>query len=218
MEFEIYDLGLVDFKKAWDFQKEVFLKVKQGLKGSTLVLCRHYPVITLGRLAKRENLKISDAELRERGIQIYSVERGGDITYHGPGQQMLYFILNLRHFKNDLHLFLRYLEDTAIDVLSQVGIFSQRISGLSGVWVGNQKISSLGIAVKNWITYHGLAINVRADDLANFALIRPCGLDIKMTSMETVLGKKVSFREVKESLIRGREYDQSSLAGIRTGY
>jgi lipoate-protein ligase B len=202
MKFEVFDLGVVDYQKGWDFQKDIFAKVRSGSLKSALILCRHYPVITLGRSAKKDKSLISEAELKNRAIQIYSVERGGDITYHGPGQQLLYPIINLQYFKNDLHLFLRYLEDMAIDVLSQFGIFSQRISGLTGVWVGNKKISSIGIAVKNWITYHGLAINVKADDLSNFSLIRPCGMDIKMTSMETVLGREVFFEQVKESLIR----------------
>ena len=214
MEFELHDLGLVDFKKAWDFQKEVFLKVKEGSKDPTLILCRHYPVVTLGRSAKKENCKISETELKDRGIQVYSADRGGDITYHGPGQQMLYFILDLKYFKNDIHLFLRYLEGMAIDVLSRFGISSQRKSGFSGVWIGDKKVSSVGITVRNWITYHGLAINVKADDLANFSLIRPCGMDIDMTSMETVLGTEVSFWKVKDGLVRRWEYDQGDFANL----
>jgi len=213
----LYDLGLIDYQKAWDFQKEIFAKVRCGSLKSALVLCRHYPVVTLGRKAGKDNFRISESELKDRGIKIYSVERGGDITYHGPGQQVLYPIVKLEYFRNDLHLFLRYLEDIAMDILSQFGIPGERISGLTGVWVNGKKISSVGIAVKNWITYHGLSINIKAGDLFNFSLIRPCGMDIKMTSMETVLGRGVSFQEVKNALIRRCGYDQCNLAGVGRG-
>jgi lipoate-protein ligase B len=196
MEVEIFNLGLIEFKKGWDFQKEIFDKVSSGLLKSALVLCRHYPVVTLGRNAKKFSFKISQSELKERGIKIYPVERGGGITYHGPGQQIFYPIFNLRYFKNDLHLFLRYLEEMAIGILTRLGIFGQRLSGLTGVWVNDKKISSVGIAVKNWISYHGLSLNIKADDLFNFSLIRPCGMDIEMTSVETLLGREVSFEEV----------------------
>jgi lipoyl(octanoyl) transferase len=216
MEFELYDFGLVDFKRVWDFQKEVFLKVREGSKDPTLIFCRHDPVITLGRSAKKDELKTSEAELKNRAIQLYSVDRGGGITYHGPGQQMLYFILDLKYFRNDIRLFLRFLEDMVINVLAQSGILGQRISGFTGVWVDDEKISSVGITVRNWIAYHGLAINVKADDLSGFSLIQPCGMDIQMTSMETVLGRKVTFAEVKKNLIRRWENDQGNLAGIGT--
>jgi len=202
MDVEVFDLGLIDYQKGWDFQKEILDKVRYGSLKSALVLCRHYPVITLGRNAGKDSFRISDSELKEKGIKIYSVERGGGITYHGPGQQIFYPIFNLYYFKNDLHLFLRYLEGMAISILARFGIFGQRISGLTGVWVNDKKISSLGIAVKNWITYHGLSINIKADDLSNFSLIRPCGMDIKMTSVETILSREVSFQEVKNALIR----------------
>jgi len=218
MLFNIFDLGLVNFQKAEQFQKEVFKAVKNNFLKSALILCQHYPVITLGRQAKKLNIKASGEELKRRGIPLYEIERGGDVTYHGPGQLVVYPIFNLDYFKRDIHLFLRRLEELAMQVLSDFGIFSQSQPGLTGVWVENKKIASIGIAIRNWITYYGLAINIKRDDLSNFSLIRPCGMDIMMTSLESVLGEEVSVDSVKEILIRRLQNDQSSLAGIRRGY
>jgi lipoate-protein ligase B len=203
MDFKIFDLGFVDFKKAWQFQKEIFTEVKNGYLTSALLVCRHYPVITLGRLGKKENILVSEYELKKREIQIYQIERGGDVTYHGPGQITVYPIFNLNYLKKDIHLFLRRLEDIVIRLLSDIGIMALRFPGLTGVWVGPspQKIASVGIAIKNWITFHGLSINIKNNDLDNFSLIRPCGMDIKMTSLETVLDKDIELDTVKNNLI-----------------
>jgi lipoate-protein ligase B len=202
MEFEIFDLGLVDFKEFLEFQKGVFGYVKSGSFKSALVLCRHFPVITLGRRALMENIRVSEAELKSKGIQIYSIERGGDVTYHGPGQITAYPIFDLGRLKKDVHLFLRQLEQVVIDLLSDFGIKGIRCSGLTGVWVGKQKIASIGIAIRSWITFHGLSINIKKDDLDNFRLIRPCGMDIEMTSLETVLGREIEAVTIKDILIR----------------
>jgi len=215
MPFKIFDLGLIDFKKAEQFQRETFKAVKNNFLKSALILCQHYPVITLGRQAKKLNIKASGDELKKRGIPLYETERGGDVTYHGPGQLVVYPILNLDYFKRDIHLFLRRLEELAIQVLSDFGISGQRRPELTGVWVGDEKIVSIGIAIRNWITYHGLTLNIKKDDLPNFSLIRPCGMDIMMTSLESVLGKEVLIDSVKEILIRRLQNDKSSLAGIR---
>lgn len=202
MEFEIFDLGLVEFKEFLEFQKGVFGYVKSGSFKSALVLCRHLPVITLGRRALMENIRVSEAELKSKGIQIYSIERGGDVTYHGPGQITAYPIFDLGRLKKDVHLFLRQLEQVVIDLLSDFGIKGIRCLGLTGVWVGKQKIASIGIAIRSWITFHGLSINIKKDDLDNFRLIRPCGMDIEMTSLETVLGREIEAVTIKDILIR----------------
>jgi len=198
----ILDLGLIEYIKALELQKEFFNKVKTGSLKSALIFCRHYPVITLGRQARIENLKAGKSILSSRGIQVYPVERGGDVTYHGPGQLVIYPILHLDAFKKDLHFFLRKLEDTVIAVLSEFGIEALARKNLTGVWVGKQKISSIGITVKNWISYHGLALNVKNADLDNFSLIKPCGMDIEMTSMETILKKDIAFEDIQKSFIR----------------
>lgn len=201
MQFRVFDLGLIDFKEAWEFQREIFDDVKDSSIESALILCQHYPVITLGRKALKENIGVCERELKKRGIQVYEIERGGDVTYHGPGQIIVYPIFNLIYFKKDIHLFLRRLEEAVIDFLAEWGIRGARYAGLTGVWVDNQKIASIGIAVKNWITFHGLSINIKKDDLDNWLLIRPCGMDIEITSLETRLGREVEIDSIKRALI-----------------
>jgi lipoate-protein ligase B len=195
------DLGLTDFKQAWQFQKEVFQQVRAGLEDPALIFCRHYPVITFGRQAKRENIKASPNELADQGILVYEVERGGDVSYHGPGQLTVYPVVNLNYLKKDIHWFLRELEGAVINWLAGLGVASQRYAGYSGVWVGEKKIASIGIAIKNWVTFHGISVNIKENDLAGFGLIRPCGMDIKMTSLETVLGRQVDVLQIKDDFI-----------------
>lgn len=217
MEFKIFDLGSIDFQKAWNFQKEIFQKVKNNYFKAVLILCQHYPVITVGRLGKRENIKTSLNELKNRSIYIYEIERGGDVTYHGPGQLIAYPIFNLNYLRKDIHLFLRQLEEVVIDFLSDFGIKGLRHSGLTGVWIDKsrpfstntydwkgrdkQKIASIGIAIKNWITFHGVSVNIKKEDLVNFQLIKPCGMDIEMTSLETILEKDIGIDEIKKNFI-----------------
>ncbi len=201
MEFRIFNFGLVDFKKAWQFQKEIFREIKNNYFNGALILCQHYPVITVGRQGRQENIKVPLPELKNRGILMYEIERGGDVTYHGPGQLIAYPVFNLNYFKKDIHLFLRQLEELVIDLLSDFGINGLRYKGLTGVWIDKQKIASIGIAIRNWITFHGLSINVKKDDLDNFRLIKPCGMDIEMTSLETVSGKDIEIGHLKEVFI-----------------
>ncbi len=201
MQFELFNLGLVDFKTGEWFQNKVFGKVKEGKFISALILCQHYPVITLGRSANIANILISQQELENRAIPVYHIQRGGDVTYHGPGQVIVYPIFNLSYLKKDVHLFLRYLEDVAIDLLWDFGIKALRRAGLTGVWVNGKKIASIGIAIRNWTTLHGLSINIKKNDLDNFRFIRPCGLDIQMISLENILNKEVKIEKVKNIVI-----------------
>ena len=201
MEFKLFDLGLINFDQAWHFQKEVFAQVKADTLQSALILCQHHPVITLGRLSDKKNILASEGELKTKGIQFYEIERGGDVTYHGPGQLIAYPIFNLNYLKKDIHFFLRQLEEVAIDLLSGFGVTGLRRPGLTGVWVGKQKIASIGIAIKNWITFHGVSINVKENDLENFRFIRPCGMDIEMTSLEIEIGRDIGIETIKENLI-----------------
>ena len=201
MDLKIVDLGLVDFKDAWAKQKELFGDVKSGMLDKALIICQHQPVITIGRSAKAKNILVSEAELRNKGISVYTVERGGDVTYHGPGQLTIYPIFNLNFFKKDIHWFLRYLEGVIILTLHDFGIKGERSSGLTGVWVKGSKIASIGIAIRNWITFHGLTINVRKSDMANFSLIRPCGMDIMLTSIESEIGGPIRTQDIKNSFI-----------------
>jgi len=201
MPFEVLDLGLIGFRAAQTRQKEIFAAVKGGRLFSALILCQHHPVISLSRRASSANILLSQAELAVRGIEICAAERGGDVTYHGPGQIMAYPVFNLNYAKKDIHYFLRKLEDVVINLLADFDIQAGRYAGLTGVWVGKQKISSVGIAIRNWITFQGLALNVKSDDLDNFRFIRPCGMDIEVTCMEQVKGTKISAAKVKENLI-----------------
>ncbi len=201
MQFEVIDLGLTDFKTACDFQKETFLAVKNRGAASALILCQHYPVITLGRRANKNNILTDERELGLKGICICQAERGGDITYHGPGQLTAYPIFDLSTLKKDINYFLRFLEKTVIKMLSDFGVKADNYPGLTGVWVGKQKIASIGIAVRNWITFHGLSINIKENDLENFNLIKPCGMNIRMTSLESTLRKAVGIEEAKDKLI-----------------
>jgi len=201
MKLEVLDIGLVDFKQAWFFQGEALKAVRHNYLQAALILCQHYPVITLGRSAKKENVLVSGQELKKRDIPIYEIERGGDASYHGPGQLMAYPVFNLHYFKKDIHWFLRQLEETIIGFISGFAINAVRYTGLTGVWVDKNKIASIGIAIKNWSTFHGISINIKKDDLANFSLIKPCGMNIEMTSLETILGEDIAMEEIKQNLI-----------------
>lgn len=197
MQFRVFDLGLINFTRALDFQKETFCRVKENEFNAALIFCRHYPVISLGRKSEKDAILAGKDELEAKGISVCEIERGGSVTYHGPGQLIIYPVFNLNYFKKDVNLFLRSLEGIIIATLAKFYIPANTRPGLTGVWVEDKKIASIGIAIRNWITYHGLAINVKKDDLANFSLIQPCGMDIMMTSMETQLGRHPSFELVK---------------------
>jgi len=230
-QLKVFDLGLTDFKNAWQFQKNIFHAVKSHELEFGLVLCRHHPVITSGRFARGENILAAQEELQAKGIEVVAVERAGDMTYHGPGQLISYPIFDLKLTKKDIHLFLRQLEEVILRLLSDLGIRATRNPGFTGVWVGERKIASIGIAIKGWISFHGLSLNVKKDDLENFRLIRPCGLDVEMVSVETILNREVGIEELKTRMIRHfqevfevsdadlirevRQYDQGILAGIR---
>lgn len=201
MNLKIIDLGLADYFSVWNLQKDILVKVINNDLIAALILCRHPPVITLGRKASMASLKVDLSEIRAKGIKFYNIDRGGDVTYHGPGQLTVYPIINLHYFKKDIHWFLRELESLVISSLDDFNLRCRRREGLTGVWLQNKKIASIGIAIRHWVTYHGLSVNIKRGDLANFNLIRPCGMDIKVTSLEDVLGKDVNMEEVKSRLL-----------------
>ncbi|MDD5045050.1 MAG: lipoyl(octanoyl) transferase LipB [Candidatus Omnitrophica bacterium] len=201
MDFNIFDLGLTRYRETLAIQKDVWQKVKNGALPSSIIVCQHYPVITLGRNAKRENILAEIGQIQKQGIEIIEVDRGGDVTYHGPGQLVFYPIFDLKVFGQDIHLFLRKLEEVVISYLKDYGISSHRLNNLTGVWVENKKIASIGISIRNWITYHGLSINIQHDCLNNFKFIRPCGMDIQTTSLEDALGRKNDMEQAKRNLI-----------------
>jgi len=217
MEFSLYDLGLVDYKYSWQLQHDLFNKVKDGSLQGALVICQHNPVITLGRLADKNNILVKDNELSKMGVPVYQIERGGDVTYHGPGQIIAYPIFNLQCFKKDIHCYLRKLEDVIIGMLYEFGVAGSRYKGYTGVWIkpfatelseqginehSLSKIASIGIAIKNWITFHGLSINIKKFDLARYSFIRPCGMNIKITCLENITKQDVEMDLIKKILVR----------------
>ncbi|MBA3658349.1 MAG: lipoyl(octanoyl) transferase LipB, partial [Gemmatimonadales bacterium] len=156
--------------------------------GDLLLLVEHEPVVTLGRGTRQSSLPLTPLQLGQRGLTVAEVERGGDVTFHGPGQLVGYPILDLRHHREDLHWYLRRLERVLLDGLGALGIAAEAKPGFTGVWTGGRKIASIGIHVKQWITFHGFALNV-GTDLAWFDLIVPCGIEgVRMTSVAAELG------------------------------
>jgi lipoyl(octanoyl) transferase len=183
-------------------QKEVFsARVSQRI-GDVLLLTEHEPVFTLGKGADENHLLANDSELREKKIDMFWIDRGGDVTFHGPGQIVGYPIIDLNLHYNDIHRYLRDLEEMIIRTLAEYGISGGREKEFTGVWVKNEKIAALGVKVSKWITMHGFALNVNTD-LSFFDRIIPCGIFHKgVTSLEQLLGKRIELDEVKEKLTK----------------
>lgn len=214
-----HDIGLVDYKEAWDFQESLFKSItdckvanrdlqeeQQVHTQSHLIFCEHPHVYTLGKSGHEENLLANDAKLKEMNATYYKINRGGDITYHGPGQLVGYPILDLDNFFTDIHRYLRVLEEIIILTLAEYGIRGDRYPGYTGVWIDPadpvkaRKICAMGVRSSRWVTMHGWALNVNAD-LNYFGNIVACGIvDKGITSMEKELGRKVDMEEVKEKL------------------
>ncbi len=200
----VIDLGTMEYQAAWDVQKDVAVKVRQQLIPDVLLFVEHLPVYTLGRGARGswQNL-IWDQDRREReGISFVEVDRGGDITYHGPGQIVGYPIFDFKRYRRDLHQYLRNLEEALIYALQEFGITAERMPPNTGVWVGREKVAAIGVKASRWITQHGFALNV-APNLDHFQGIVPCGIQDKgVTSMEKLLDRRVTLDEVKPAVIR----------------
>lgn len=188
------DLGLIEYVEAHKLQLSLVKDRVEGRIPDTMLLLEHPHVITLGRRLKELNISIRD-------IPVYRVERGGEATYHGPGQLVGYFIVDLNSFNKSIKDFVWSIEETLIRTLEEFSIKASRIEGFPGVWVDGYKIASIGLALKEWVTYHGFALNVNTN-LDYFKLINPCGLKPEiMTSMEKILGKKVDLEDVKKILV-----------------
>jgi lipoate-protein ligase B len=198
--FQVHDLGLIDYEMAYEAQMSILATILEGAE-STLILCEHPPVVTCGRLSRKENILGTLADFQKKGVTMKQIDRGGDVTLHAPGQLVLYTIFDLERFGKDLHAFLRRLEEAVIAVLADFAIEANRSDGGTGVWVGKRKIASMGIGVKKWVSYHGIGLNVNTD-LELFKLINPCGLGVAMTSMREQKGAPVDMEKVKESAIR----------------
>lgn len=192
----VADLGRMPFDRAWALQRELVDRVATGTMGDHLLFVEHDPVLTFGRKAAAEAEEYQQAG----GIPAYSIERGGESTYHAPGQIVGYPILKLEGPERDLHRLLRRLEEVQIRAIARWGLKGTRKNGLTGVWVENRKIASIGIAVRRWVSYHGFGLNVNTD-LQGFHAIRPCGMEAEvMTSMAALIGSDVPVSDVQAEL------------------
>jgi lipoyl(octanoyl) transferase len=202
----ITDLGMISYSQATALQERIAAARKAGALEDVLLFCEHPPVITLGRNGKRENLLASENVLRQKSVQLHETNRGGDITYHGPGQIVGYPILNLDQIRRDVHWYVRTLEEVMIRASAVFGVAAFRIPGKTGIWVqtekNEEKLAAIGVHISRWVTTHGFAYNV-ATDLRNFELIVPCGIaDRKATSLEKLLSRAVTLTEVRPPLAR----------------
>ena len=197
---EVRDLGLVRYVEALAIQKELVEQRKQGLIPDQLLIVEHPHVITLGRNGHRENLLSSEEVLRRAGIEFHSSDRGGDITYHGPGQIVGYPIVDLREWKRDVVAYVRTLELAMMNALAEFGIEAGRLAGCTGVWVNGAKVAAIGVHISRWVTSHGFALN-HTTDLKYFQYIVPCGITKPVTSMEE-LGSRARREDVVAALSR----------------
>ena len=217
---QLIDLGLIDYKEAWDYQASLFegiVQIKlqnrtlpeseQILTPNYLITCQHPHVFTLGKSGTRNNLLVSDQELEENNIGFYENNRGGDITYHGPGQLVVYPVLDLENFFTDIHKYMRMLEESVIMTLHDYNIAAGRSVGLTGVWLDSEnplkarKISAMGVKTSRWVSMHGLAFNVNVS-LAHFNMIVPCGISDKaVTSMHLEMQGEPPFEKIKSKLV-----------------
>lgn len=185
----VVHLGIVPYARALELQRAVArARISGRVARDVLLLLEHPPVVTLGRSSKAQHLVASPALLESRGVELFEAERGGDVTFHGPGQLVGYPIVNLREHRQDLHWYLRQVEAVLMHALDAIGIRSERSEGRTGVWTGGRKIASIGVHARDWVTWHGFALNVHTD-LSYFDLIVPCGLSgVTMTSVARELG------------------------------
>lgn len=205
--FYICDVGLIGYAEAWELQKRLVAARKVGTIEDVLLLCEHPHVITLGRNGKRVHLLASEQVLRQKRVEFHASDRGGDITYHGPGQLVGYPILNLGAIRKDVVWYVRMLEEVMIRTTAEFGISAERVTGKTGIWVrgakdsigvdvAEEKLGAIGVHISRWVTSHGFAYNV-STDLRYFDLIVPCGIaECKATSLEKILGRAVTRKEV----------------------
>ncbi len=196
MQIVVSNLGRTRYAETWDLQRRLFDLRHRGLIDDVLLFTEHEHVYTLGKGGDSNHLLASEEELSKDGTEVFRVDRGGDITYHGPGQLVGYPILDLNQHSTDIHKYLRCLEDALIGLLDAYGVKGEREEGMTGVWVGGEKIAAIGVKVSRWVTMHGFALNVNTD-LQKFERIIPCGIFHKgVTSMKRILGKELSLEEV----------------------
>jgi len=220
------DLGLIDYKEAWDYQEKLFaetidqkIQIRNGntelVTKNYLLFCEHPHVYTLGKSGSIDHLLLNEVQLEENNANFYKINRGGDITYHGPGQLVGYPIFDLDHFFSDIHKYLRFLEQAVIDTLAEYDVVGDRMDGLTGVWIDAntpkaRKICAMGVKSSRWVTMHGIGFNINSD-LSYFSNIIPCGIDDKaVTSLKQELGREIDMSKLaqilKEKLANQFEY------------
>jgi len=200
MQLWAINIGLTEYSEAWQLQKLIWQLRREGSIPDVLLLTEHKHTYTLGKSADDNHLLATEDELRAENIGVYHIDRGGDITYHGPGQLVGYPILDLNNYYLDVHRYLRDLEEVIIRTLRDYGVKGRRIEGYTGVWVGNEKIAAIGIKISRWVTMHGFAFNIN-NDLSYFDRIIPCGIFHKgITSLEQLLNHKVDMKEMQDKL------------------
>lgn len=196
----VTDIGRTRFADAWQLQQKLFQLRHYGVIGDLLLFTEHEHVYTVGKGGNENHLLASQTELTEAGIDVFRIDRGGDVTYHGPGQIVCYPILDLNLYFADIHRYLRCLEEVIILALHDYGIEATRESDFTGVWVKGEKVAAIGVKVSKWITMHGFALNVNTD-LSKYERIIPCGIFHKgVTTMERILGRNIPLTEVQEKL------------------
>ncbi len=194
-------LGLIDYQEAFNLQNCLVQARLEGKIDDVVLLLQHPPVITIGKSGKIENIFAPSNLLQEKGIKVLATDRGGDVTFHGPGQLIIYPILNLRHFGLSVPDYVWHLEEVVIRLLSRLGIRGERMGKWRGVWVKGEKIASLGIHLSRWVSKHGLALNVHTD-LDYFNFINPCGTGRRATSIAKVLGKEIAMEAIENLTIK----------------
>jgi lipoyl(octanoyl) transferase len=197
---DFLEIGLKPYREVWDLQKNLQSELISGTGKQTVILCEHPAVITLGTSADTGNVLAKEETLKKRGVEVVRIERGGDVTYHGPGQLVVYPILNLNNYRRDVDWYLRLLEGVIIETMAEFGVSGIRIPGKTGVWTSpTDKIASIGVRFSRWCSMHGLALNVTNTE-DGFDLINPCGFkDIKISSLRSC-GARVEVKEVSESI------------------
>ncbi len=197
----IMDLGLIDYEECYKIQREMVTRRKLGEIEDSLILAEHNSVFTTGRSGGRDNLRVDESYLRQKGIKVVGVDRGGNITFHGPGQLVIYPIIKLIEGWRDLHKYMRNLEDMVIKFFDRYSIHAGREIGKTGVWVSGKKVASIGVSVSSWITYHGVSVNIKPE-MGFFDMIYPCGLrGVEMASLSSLSGRDVPMKEAKEHIV-----------------
>lgn len=201
----LLDLGLLGYSEAWERQKEIAAQVQEGTRDDTLIFVEHPPVLTLGANFHEENLLLTREEYSALGIEVLKTDRGGDVTYHGPNQLVIYPIFDVKRHGKDLHRWLRDLEETIILTCAAYGLKGTRFPPNTGVWLEDKKVAAIGIKVSRWVSLHGIALNCN-NDLTPFNWVVPCGIsDYGVTSLSEATGKEITVEMAKERVVQGFE-------------